>query len=296
MTRSDSQRAHQKSSLAGLGVAATLLLSACGGNTGDQGAEPAPTGGGMEDSFGHIHGLALDPETEDLLVATHYGLFEFGGEQPEQVSPTKDFMGFAVAGPGHYYASGHPGQGSDLPDPMGLIESTDGGETWQEVSRQGESDFHAMATSSEGIIGFDGALRVTPDGEEWTEVDTNLHVAHLSASPESPVALATTEEGVQRSTDGGLTWERVDDGPVLLLTAFADTEDAVGVTPEGAVYLSTDAGSSWAPTGGTTAQPVAITATTDEEENLQIWVATQDGLKTSDDGGETFSLMVPVAG
>jgi hypothetical protein len=295
MTGSDSQHAHQKSSLAGLGVAGTLLLSACAGATGDQGAEPTPEGGGMEDSFGHIHGLALDPETEALLVATHYGLFDFGGHEPEQVSPTKDFMGFAVAGPGHYYASGHPGQGSDLPDPMGLIESTDGGETWQEVSRQGESDFHAMAASSEGIIGFDGTLRFTPDGEEWTEVDTDRHVAHLSASPDGPLVLATTENGVQRSTDGGLTWELPEEGPVLLVTTFVEPETAVGVSPEGTVHVSRDGGSTWEETGGTTDQPVAITGRSGLGDDLQIWVATQDRIKTSEDGGETFSSVPATA-
>lgn len=272
-----------------------LLISACGGDdSGAQESEPAPGVDGAENPFGHIHGLGVDPETDDLMVATHYGLFDFGGEEPEQVSPTKDFMGFAVAGPGHYYASGHPGQGSDLPDPMGLIESTDGGETWQELSRQGESDFHAMAASSEGIIGFDGALRFTPDGEDWSEVDADLQLAHLGASPDGPVVLATTEEGVQRSTDGGLTWELLSGGPVLFLTGFADAETAAGVAPDGSVHVSEDAGSTWEEAGGQTGQPVAITASTDEDQELSIWVATQEGIEFSEDGGETFSIMMSV--
>lgn len=286
-------RAPRRFRLAGLAAASILLLSACGGDDeAAQETEPAQGANGAENPFGHIHGLGVDPGTDDLMVATHYGLFDFGGEEPEQVSPTKDFMGFAVAGPGHYYASGHPGQDSDLPNPLGLIESTDGGETWQEVSRQGESDFHAMAVSSEGVIGFDGALRFTPDGEEWSEVDAELQLAHLGASPEGPVVLATTEEGVQRSTDGGLTWELPEEGPMLLMTAFVDTEIAVGVAPEGTVHLSRDAGSSWEETGGMTGQPVAIAASTDEDEDLQIWVATQEGIEFSEDGGETFSAMM----
>jgi len=34
-----------------------------------------------------------------------------------------------VAEPDHFYASGHPGEGADLPDPVGLIEATDAGRT-----------------------------------------------------------------------------------------------------------------------------------------------------------------------
>lgn len=57
-------------------------------------------------------------------------------------------MGFSVAGPDHFYASGHPGQGIDLPNPVGLIESRDGGMTWAPLSRQGDSDFYALTAQA----------------------------------------------------------------------------------------------------------------------------------------------------
>ena len=203
-------------------------------------------------------------------------------------------MGFAVAGPDHYYASGHPGEGSDLPNPMGLIESTDGGQTWQVLSRQGESDFHAMAVSSEGVIGFDGTLRLTPDGQEWSEVDEQIQPAHLAASPQDPVVLATTEPGVQRSTDGGRSWELPEGAPVLLVTGFADSDTAVGVDPDGAVHVSRDAGVTWEEAGGQTAQPAAVAAEV-VDGDLRIWVATEEGIEFSEDGGASFSTTVPVA-
>ena len=296
MTLHHVDRATCKSVPAGAAAAAILLLSGCAGGGEAQEQEVAEGGADVGTAFGHIHGLGVDPATDELLVATHYGLFDLADESPQQISPTKDFMGFAVAGPDHYYASGHPGQGSEKPDPMGLIESTDGGETWQEISLQGDSDFHAMAVSSEGIIGFDAmdaALRFTPDGEDWTEVETQMQPAHLSAAPEGPVVLATTEQGVQRSTDGGLTWELAEEGPVLLVTAFIDTDTAVGITPEGQVHLSDDAGSTWEETGGTTGQPVAA-AGEDSDGEVRLWVATQDGVELSEDGGSTFSRTVRV--
>lgn len=44
----------------------------------------------------------------------------------------------------------------------------DAGRTWTVLSRGGESNFHALAVSSAGVMGFDGALRVTADGKSWT--------------------------------------------------------------------------------------------------------------------------------
>lgn len=284
-----------------LAAAVIFLTSACGQQGADQAKESphndeAPHSEGSsaagENPFGHVHGLAFDEATEQLLLATHNGLFDVAADPIKKISPTIDLMGFAVAGEDLYYASGHPGPGSDLPNPVGLIESTDGGQTWQELSRQGESDFHAMAVSDEGVIGFDGTLRLSPDGEEWFEVDAQIGPANLAAFPDGPIVLATTEEGIQRSTDGGLTWALVNNSPVLLLTAFANAEIAVGIAPDGTVHLSSDAGQSWKTTGGSTDPASAITASMDEENGLRIWVATEKGIEFSDDDGASFSTTV----
>lgn len=286
--------AGRKTRLAGLAATTVLLVSACAPDGGEQGVSSGQEASGSENAFGHVHGLAVDPGTDELLLAGHNGLFDLSGEEPEQIGGTNDYMGFAVAGPDHYYASGHPGPGSDLPNPAGLIESTDGGQTWQVLSRQGESDFHAMAVSSEGVIGFDGTLRFTPDGQEWSEAGEQIQPAHLSAYPQDPVVLATTEPGVQRSTDGGLTWELPEGAPVLLVTGFADADTAVGVDPEGAVHISRDAGLTWEETGGQTAQPAAVAADV-VDGNLHIWVATEEGIESSEDGGASFTTTAPAA-
>ena len=278
--------------MAGLAAATVLLVSACAPDGAEQAAGSGQAEAGSEDPFGHVHGLAVDPGTDELMLASHYGVYDLSGEQPEQIGPVNDYMGFAVAGPDHYYASGHPGEGSDLPNPLGLIESTDGGETWQELSRQGQSDFHTMTASSEGVIGFDGALRFTPDGQEWSQIDADVQPAHLAASPEGPVVLATTQEGVQRSTDGGRTWQLPDGAPVLLATAFADADTAVGVAPDGTVQVSRDAGLTWEQVDGQTAQPAAVAADLVDGE-LHVWVATAEGIEFSDDGGASFTTTIP---
>ncbi|MFP5282912.1 MAG: hypothetical protein ACLGIF_05620 [Actinomycetes bacterium] len=110
---------------------------------------------------GHVHGVAVNPADAKVYLATHDGLFRYDRTGPKQVGPVIDLMGFTVAGPNHFYASGHPGPGVDLPQPVGLIESTDAGRSWTPLSRQGESDFHTLAASKAGVAGFDGAIRLT---------------------------------------------------------------------------------------------------------------------------------------
>lgn len=269
-----------------LAAAGLLLVTGCSAGSQDE-----PQAASVESSFQHVHGLNVDPETGQLLVATHNGLFTVEDDSVEQIGPVMDLMGFAAGQEGRYYASGHPGPDVDLPNPMGLIESNDGGKTWQQLSRQGESDFHAMTVSEEGIIGFDGALRISADGQEWTEVPDQIKPANLAALPDSKVVLGTTEEGVQRSEDGGHTWTLPENAPVLLMTAFADSETAVGVTPDGQVHISRDAGISWEATGGTAAEPGAVAAAPAGEET-QIWIATSEGLQFSEDSGANFSTLV----
>ena len=138
----------------GLRGAAALLaavaLAACAGPPGGAGPGPhagpgahdAPRGDAPESPSGspepagaqplpsaHVHGVGINPGDGLVYLATHDGLFRYGPAGPERVGAVNDLMGFTIAGPDHFYASGHPGPGSDLPNPVGLVESTDAGRT-----------------------------------------------------------------------------------------------------------------------------------------------------------------------
>ncbi|TJY70487.1 exo-alpha-sialidase [Arthrobacter sp. CAU 1506] len=271
------------------GAAALALLATSCASPGDAAATSVPPAANSN-PFGHVHGMFADADTGQVVLATHNGLFDVSAEPAEKLSPTIDLMGFApMAEAGHFYASGHPGAGSDLPNPVGLIHSNDGGKTWKPLSRQGESDFHALTTTRAGIIGFDGQLRISADGHDWSTVQTSLQPLALAGSPESDIVLATTEDGVQRSTDGGSTWSLPDGAPLLLFTAFADAGTAVGVAPDSTIQVSRDAGITWEQAGKVSAPAAAITAAADGEGRLHIWVATDNGVEYSVDGGATFS-------
>ncbi len=92
----------------------------------------------------HIHGVGVDAD-DTLYAGSHYGLYRINEDGTAvRVSDVQDFMGFTTAGPKGFLASGHPGESQDGPPSVGLIQSTDGGQTWASLSLSGEADFHAL--------------------------------------------------------------------------------------------------------------------------------------------------------
>lgn len=270
------------------GTGLILALSACGTSTITAGPAPASsTGSPLPDA--HIHGLSVSSTTGQVLLATHDGLFDITKQPAAKIGATNDLMGF-TGGTDHsvLYASGHPGADSELPNPLGLIRSTDGGKSWERLSRQRESDFHALTATKSGIVAFDGTLRTSPDGKTWSTVTTDFVPAVLAGSPTSDTVLATTPQGIRRSTDSGKTWRAVKSAPVIQFAAFAGPTEAVGVEPDGTVHYSADAGATWSRKGKIQDTVQAVAAIKGTEANPSIWAATGDGLVVSTDGGATF--------
>ncbi|MBO1268013.1 F510_1955 family glycosylhydrolase [Arthrobacter cavernae] len=266
-----------------------LALSACTPASGPATGTPSTQPAGNVLPSAHIHGLAVSGDTGQVLLATHDGLFDVTKQPATKIGGTDDLMGFTAGqGQGIFYASGHPGKGSDLPNPLGLIKSSDGGKTWEQLSRQGESDFHALTTTKSGIVAFDGTLSTSPDGKTWKTVAAGFAPAVLAGNPNSDTVLATTQEGIQRSTDGGNTWVLEKSAPVIQFAAFATPTEAVGVEPGGAVHYSSDGGATWTRKGQIGGKVQAIAAVKGTDGNPHIWAATADGIMVSTDGGTTF--------
>ncbi len=274
---------------ASITVLAMLGLTACGTATPASTNEAPPT-----DLYGHIHAISIEESTQRVLLATHNGLFDASGTVPKKIGPTLDLMGFTVSPTGTFYASGHPGPGSDLPNPLGLMESTDSGETWVPLSLQGQSDFHALTANRDAIIGFDGKLRTTSDGKKWVDGGPMAPAPYaLVSSPQSAVVLATTEEGLWRSADSGETWSAPSGGPKLLTAAFADSSTVLGVTPEGSVYLSNDAGLSWEALGPEVGPATTMGAIRTEEGTLLVWMDLERGVVKFSYDGKTLTEVAP---
>lgn len=263
-------------------VAAVVLL---GGRAG----QPS-TGGQQPATVAHVHGLGIDPADGALYAGTHYGVFRLPeGEPATRVADrVQDFMGFTVAGPDHYLASGHPGEGQGGPSSLGLIESTDGGQTWESLSLAGEADFHSLEARHGRVYGLNsltGELMVSQDKATW-ETRSELPMADFAVSPEEPdVIVATTEQGLVRSADGGRSFEPLAGAPVSLLASWAQDGTLVAAEPDGTLHASTDGGTSWQARGNVGGAPHALTASSDDD----IYAAIDGAIVVSSDGGRTFT-------
>ncbi|GAA1444520.1 F510_1955 family glycosylhydrolase [Nocardiopsis tropica] len=286
----------QRTRLSAAAATAVLAVMAAGcAAEGQEGADrssgTAAAGVALPEEVSHVHAVDVDPEGGDILVATHEGLYVLpapgagdGAAEARRVGPAIDLMGFAVAGPGRYVASGHPHPGVDMPDPVGLIESRDGGSTWQALSRAGRSDFHALAATPDRVVGFDGALRATEDGTTWEALDEGVEPFSLGVADGGRTVVATTRGGLVRSTDGGSGFSAVDGAPLLALVDWVPGTDAVlGVAPDGGVHRSEDAGASWEPAGRIDGGAQALHADAD-----QVVAVTGDRVVRSTDGGSVF--------
>ena len=285
------------------GIVVAMIVGGCATEpgAGPVSAPTSPSAHGSSGSAGpghgsglpsqHVHGVARNPADDRVYIATHDGLFRIGAEAgPTRIGPVIDLMGFTVAGPNHFYASGHPGVGVDLPNPVGLIESRNGGQAWTPLSRQGQSDFHTLTSSRAGIVGFDGEqLAVTSDGHTWQQLVPPVPSHAAAASPDGQVLLVTSESGAVRSRDGGKTWEKVQTPLLLQLAAWADTKNVVGIAPDGRVATSADAAATWQLRGSVGAAPHALGAGRTKEGGMEVLAVTAAGLVRSTDNAESFS-------
>ncbi|MGC1208655.1 MAG: hypothetical protein WA880_11930 [Ornithinimicrobium sp.] len=222
----------------------SVLLAGCGG-TADTTSSGASASSELSIADTHVHAIERAGPDGGVLLATHDGLWVAEGDELSQVGPQIDLMGFGVVDATTYRASGHPGPGVDLAEPVGLIESRDAGQTWSALSRAGESDFHLLEANDMITVGLDGALRSSADGQEWQEADAPDGLLDLALAPSGRTLLATTEDGLLVSQDEGATWNPVPSVPPLVLLDWADTNTVVGISNDGGVHISTDGGATW---------------------------------------------------
>jgi hypothetical protein len=233
----------------------------------------------------HVHGLGIDPLDNNILyIATHGDFYKsVNGGPPVKVDQQRaDYMAFnAPQTEGvPLYASGHPSTGGN----MGLVKSTDGGQTWQSVSQVLDPpvDFHAMAVSRSNpnvIMGFDsggrGLFKTTDAGNTWLNLNYPEYITALAIAPDnSEVVFAGTENGIFRSSDGGNTWTQLNQYKGIGIFALAfDLEGALYASTEtfGLSKSSSDQGETWQ--NIERPNTLTITSIAADSENKIIYVA-----------------------
>lgn len=247
----------------------------------------------------HVHGLGIDPADGVLYAATHNGLFRIpDGEKATRVADrVQDTMGFTVVGPSHFLASGHPDINDDelrragKPPLLGLIESTDAGETWEPVSLLGEADFHALVAAHDRVYGFDatnGRFMVSADKTSW-ETRSEVGLASFAVDPRNRDRIvATTGDVMMTSVDGGRRWQ-VADGPSVLFLDWDEATGLWGLGATGEVYNDPEASGAWTQQANLNGRAEALLA-----RGSDIYAAVMSGgateIRMSTDRGKTWNV------
>lgn len=243
----------------------------------------------------HVHGLGVNPRDGALMIATHTGLFRAKAGQPRAVrvgDRFQDTMGFTVVGPDRFLGSGHPDGRDNLPPFLGLIESRDGGESWNPISLRGKADFHVLEAVGEVVYGFGSDfetreplfLTSNDRGRTWDERRVPEALISLAVHPREPQRLiASGERAIYESRDGGRKWEQrgSDSGFVV----WHEPTRLVLITSGGEVKFGRDA-TKWEQIGDLGGRPAAFEAEADG-----LYAALHDGtIKRSTDRGQSWSV------
>lgn len=246
-------------------IALAALVAGCGG--ADEASGPAPEASAtdvvVEDPGPvHVHGLGINPADGALFVATHTGLFRAA---PGEKTATRvgdlyqDTMGFTVVGPDRFLGSGHPDLRTGQSPYLGLVASTDAGRSWNEVSLGGDADFHVLEASGELVVGF---------GSDFESRQPQL----------------------LRSEDGGAAWTKLrPPAPLLDLAISPDDPDVWLASAQDGIWATGDAAETWERRAGS---PGLL----GWGDAGLFWVGGDGAVRTSDDGGRTWTAAGDIGG
>lgn len=275
-------------------LAGCLAAAGCGSSTGPDLIDP-------EGKPPLVNSLEIDSRDGSLLVTTNRGFFKVrpgSGDAREvrglvragrRTSPVGQFLEI-LAHDGVLYGSGHPDQPETLPQFLGLISSSDGGQTWGVVARLGRADLHEMVAAHDRVYAADavvGALLITRDGGR-TFAERFLprgQVVDLAVSPDDPdVVIASLGTHLFRSADQGRTWDLTGDAPVAHL-AWPSGRVLYGAQRDGVVLVSDDGGRGWRRVGTLPAEPVKLR----EASARRLFAVLADGtIHETEDGARTW--------
>ena len=205
-------------------------------------AEAKPVDSPKIIALDHIHGFGWDPSGTTLSVATHTGLRIFENDHWfNSKGPAHDYIAMAPTADG-FYASGSPAPSASEGEPLGLVKSTDLGETLQMLSFEGESAIHFLGAGYETntvyvVIDEENSI-VSPglhysydDGANWqisAAQGVTSVIIQMAAHPTNDAILAfASEGGVLLSTDNGNSFAPVTDQQSYSALTFSPAEEGV---------------------------------------------------------------------
>jgi len=251
------------------------------------GANTAVGSGQSIGTISHIHSVRAFGD--QVILGTHEGLFRYVDQKTVQLMGPEifDIMGLAVFGK-KLYASGHPGPGSKLPEPVGLILSTDSGKSWKKLGLQGEVDFHLLESAGADMYGVDSGsgnlLYSNNAGKKWTSRGKNV-VSDIAVNPAKVGSALALRDGKLISTQNSFTKMRnVNSTPAL--TSLDWITGSLLASGGKSLYRSTDSGMSWKKLSDFPEDASTVT-----QSAKIIAVVVGNSIYKSTDGGKTFKKM-----
>lgn len=187
-----------------------------------------------------------------------------------------------------------------LANASGLLESRDGGRTWEQASLDVAPV--AMAVSPAGGIAYvfaaDSAHVTSDAGRTWQAGAGTLPGTEVLAAAVNPylpaeVYVSFADAGLQRSRDGGKTWERVatpDDEAIVAILVGGVPPLLFIAVESGRVLASSDEGETWAAASGavTMALRGPVRALAGAPDGSVLYAAAHTGLYLSSSDGQTW--------
>lgn len=258
----------------------------------------------------HIHGLGYMANQHAIFFAAHDGLKVYeNGNWYKTKGQNNDYMGFNAVDKG-FYTSGHPGEGVDLPNPLGLKRSFDYGQTFEDLGMEGESDFHVMGVGyfnhtvyllnemKNSKIG--AGLYVSKDeGQNWEKIKAeNLgeKIFSLAVHPtKSEIVAAAGEKGIFLSKDGGQTFELLTENKQGTAVFFSEDTLWYGTYEKSPMLVkySIESGEEEEVTLPKMEQDAVMYIAQNPQKESEIVFATfKNHIYLSEDGGNTWKQLV----
>ena len=239
------------------------------------------------DSVSHIHHVKV--VENKVLVLTHEGLFELVGKnEMKLVGKDKlDVMGFTTLGKA-LFASGHPSQGSKMPNPIGLVKSLDGGSTWKAVSLVGKVDFHFLEGAGSDLYGADSQSRnliySADSGKTWSTLGVNTFT-DIAVSPDMPaMAVAINNSELLLTENAFKSTTKIKSA--LKFTQIEWRNSGLYALSGSSLYKSTNSGKIWTKLSTFKGVPGILSAS----DQLMLVTVGSDIYKSTS-GGKKFKIL-----